>query len=1383
MTDMNMNERPVFLPFLGDTRGGTAEIDWYMQYMTTEEMETFPEATKAWEDGWVVQLTGTATLDMEAAMAVIGLTSAGFDDFDTWWAANGFTVEAGFSDWMSYEGNERLDIYNMYEYAFSPLRWQLDAEKVGDKIVLDYNHISWGMESLMTRWMRDAFTRDHEWYLEDMEFKATIGPEMTTLDVDTAIVYAQYAYETAEDAAPCWMWEALVQDYVHSNFAHPDSEYDIYADKEYLMLSPGSPLYGDWMTYDYAPGIINLTEGETLRFTWPGGEEEMFYVPGPELIPTYGSMTITNSEPFLSDFPGQVSVDLDNRELVYTGPIDMWTWSKDQSTHEGLESEWDRLGVLPYGIPTVEFKLEAPSEATWLAVEGVTSPIDIGVSSEFTVTVMDQFNDPYPGYLGIVTFESTDLEADLPGDYTFLVGDAGVKTFDVTFATPGMQSISATDVDDETITGEQVDIEVVQPLYAHHFDLVVSDGEVKASLPAIVTVTVKDQNGDDFPTYVGEVEFSSTDALAVIVPDPYTFLVGDEGVATFEVTFMTAGLQTLNATDTSDPALNGTLEDIDVLAAPEAASFELTGIPNPALTNSTAHSVTVTVYDQYGDQFPDYLGTVTFTSDPVADIVLPANYEFQVGDDGVYEFVDAITFERAVSFDITCEDTVDSSIFGTVTIMGSDTEPVADHFIVEGIVDMLTYEVSGVTVTMYDDFDTVYELYEGTIEFTTDAPAGTFTLPGLTTFDLADEGTITLSDAISFTEGGTFSVTVTDTSDGSLTGAQTGIVIEDRMPTTLEISDEPSSIAQDFPFSLTVSVMDQYGDPCIGYEGTVVFESTDGSAVLPVDGSFAFEDDGVRVFADIVLVTPGDMDITVTDDSDGTLTDTVTIAVIEVGQREVEYRIYDLLDQPFGEWWEARLGEYGQDIIVSEGENANAFIFLTVPSLMTESPGILYAPYRYAIDASYVPTLTVDTPEFMPVRGTPQEGAEVSLDIYSEYLYDDWWHGYWYDMWDSVPGFWGDKYVENTQEGYLVGTIYNVTMNREAAYEYLLMPTDTDPEAWYATNQADYESYWTDWIVNEGCVRLDIAYGYEDLYYDMKTTTTLVWDEAEDEVTLTIGHVNWGYEVLLTRWLTETQVSPNHEPYYEDFSMSVEYGAASSNLTMDSVAQYSMHAVKANGTADGAAWVWEPNHIDYCDVVDNFVLPTDLPSEYAPYADHTYQSWNTGDTHFSLEAPYEYTPYWFNLSEGETLVFEMPDGDMLGYDGVGLDGAAYGAAFLGDTSAFEAISTTDSASLGYYVTGGPDLSAMESGGVITMVGPLSFNNLVRGDGTLYHGAPWIEVNVGAAKALAAEVPIVEGDASTVAAGSSAASEIVSLVAVMMSTVLLVAAVVLANRRR
>ena len=40
LAETNMNERAEFLPFLGTERGGNAVIDWYMQYLTSDEIKT-----------------------------------------------------------------------------------------------------------------------------------------------------------------------------------------------------------------------------------------------------------------------------------------------------------------------------------------------------------------------------------------------------------------------------------------------------------------------------------------------------------------------------------------------------------------------------------------------------------------------------------------------------------------------------------------------------------------------------------------------------------------------------------------------------------------------------------------------------------------------------------------------------------------------------------------------------------------------------------------------------------------------------------------------------------------------------------------------------------------------------------------------------------------------------------------------------------------------------------------------------------------------------------------------------------------------------------------------------------------------------------------------
>ncbi len=129
--EVNMGERPLFLPFLSGEdgeRGGHATIDWYMQYLTADEIDYYPMSTAAWHDGWVISLNGTVRLDRTAAMAVMNLTDEAFDDFNPWWEENKYEVLHDYTDWVLYEGNERLDIFPMYSYPLTPLRFDIEAE-------------------------------------------------------------------------------------------------------------------------------------------------------------------------------------------------------------------------------------------------------------------------------------------------------------------------------------------------------------------------------------------------------------------------------------------------------------------------------------------------------------------------------------------------------------------------------------------------------------------------------------------------------------------------------------------------------------------------------------------------------------------------------------------------------------------------------------------------------------------------------------------------------------------------------------------------------------------------------------------------------------------------------------------------------------------------------------------------------------------------------------------------------------------------------------------------------------------------------------------------------------------------------------------------------
>lgn len=1091
ISEVNMNERPEFLPLHGNARGGTAVIDWYMQYLTSEEMKRYPDATAGWNDGWVVALYGTVTLDKQAALSVIkGLTSEGYDNFASWWAAHGAEVERDFSDWFQYEaGKERLDIYPMYDAEMQILTWNLDAKKVGDKIVLYYDSVSWGMEALMTRWMHETFLPT-EWYFEDMDFHMTIGPEWADFDIDTAVAYAVYAYETTlEPGVPCWVWEALMQDYVGSSPPeHPHSDFDAYEPFEYLNTAPGSYKYNEMMPYDYTPGVWNLSENETLTFIWPAGEQ-LFKVHVDKGVTGdwMSDMVCVYAEPMPGDNVGAGSVTIDNdaRRVTYTGPIDMWNWSRTQTTHEWLKSEWERMGILPYGAPYVEWKPAKPPARWPASLELTVSPELplVGTTATVTVRVLDQYGALYPGYNGTITFSSNRSDVDLPADYTFTVADSGVHTFNITFHGLWEYNVSARQVDNASIAGWTTDIYVIpEPEVIDHFEV---------SVPGIRGIVLRDQPTD----------------------------------------------------------------------------------------------VYITAYNQYGGR--------------------------------------------------------------------------------------------------------VFKSYSGTVEFSTDAPAGTYTLPAPFTFSPDMKGSAVVHGLI-FSEPGVFNLTVYDRDVPTAKGTATGIRV---------------------------------------------------AAAIP----------------------------------------------------SIDYRIYDMFEEPWGEWWQWRLAAYKTDIILSNKPHEYTMVYN--PD-MRNRQGIIMAPYRWNTTARNVSTVNVHSPEFMPVLGTPDvPGAEARMRIYFQYLNHAWWDTYWVPTWSSNWN-WSSAIeslmTSQESDGYYLGVLYDVVMNRAAAEEWLGMPQTADPVAWWNANRAAYMQEWQRWINYEGNVRLDIWPGYEWPYIDLGTMMNLVVEPSGD-VRLQIAHFNWGYEVLMTRWLNETGIC-THEPYMEDFHFNATLTEDRANVAFDAVAQYNLHAVKANQTAMNPAWVWEPQRIDYV-----YYEGATRNSEFNPWDGRTYTSWNSGDMFLGQEVGYDFTPTWFNLTSYMTLTIELPNRpDVVGYQGVALPYGSIARLKSGDTSAYDSITVHGSMWLGYVADGTPDgmdLSAYYDNEtkVLRLRGPMSFDNFRHADGLLYHSAPWIEFNVeNKTTVTGLSVPsspapssALEGPAAS--ASSSAAVSVVGLAALALSVVVFAALVAVsalgANLRR
>src|SRR5262249_29851701 len=223
--------------------------------------------------------------------------------------------------------------------------------------------------------------------------------------------------------------------------------------------------------------------------------------------------------------------------------------------------------------------------------------------------------------------------ATTPANYTFTVGDAGAKTFSVTLKTVGNQTVTATDTVTSSITGTSDNIAVSAGTATHLS--VSAPSSATAGSPVNVTVTAQDQFNNTATGYTGTVHFTSTDGVAVL-PADYTFTGGDAGVQTFSVTLKTVGNRTVTATDTGNNSITGVSGTIAVTAA--SADHLVVSAPASAPAGS-AFSITVTAQDAFNNTATSYTGTVTFSSSDVAvGRVLPADYTFVAGDNGVHTF-------------------------------------------------------------------------------------------------------------------------------------------------------------------------------------------------------------------------------------------------------------------------------------------------------------------------------------------------------------------------------------------------------------------------------------------------------------------------------------------------------------------------------------------------------------------------------------------------------------------------------------------------------------------------------------------------------------------------------------------------------------------------
>jgi ELWxxDGT repeat protein len=391
-----------------------------------------------------------------------------------------------------------------------------------------------------------------------------------------------------------------------------------------------------------------------------------------------------------------------------------------------------------------------------------------------------------------------------------------------------------------------------------------------AGAPGSFTVTAENADGTTDTGYTGTVYFGSSDGQAAL-PANYTFTPADAGVHTFSGTLKTAGTQAILVTDTANGSVTGSETGITVLPA---AASQLIFAQQPGTTTAgqaISLAVTVDVADPYGNVVTGDRSTETLTLSS-GTFAGGSAMATAAASGGVATF-NALKIDTVGSYTLKATDgslTPASSSSFTVSPAAARTMNVA------GVPSPSTAGVAGnVTVTLKDVYGNIASGYTGTVHFaSSDSKAA---LPANYTFTTADAGKHTFSATLK--TSGTQSITVTDTTMGSLTGTDGGITVSPAAASKFILTG-PASVNAGASFSLTLTVEDAYGNVVTGYTGTVHFTSTDNRATLPANYTFSAADKGVHTFAGMVLRKRGTQKITITDTLNSSLTGSATLDVL-----------------------------------------------------------------------------------------------------------------------------------------------------------------------------------------------------------------------------------------------------------------------------------------------------------------------------------------------------------------------------------------------------------------------------------------------------------------------------------------------------------------------
>lgn len=357
-----------------------------------------------------------------------------------------------------------------------------------------------------------------------------------------------------------------------------------------------------------------------------------------------------------------------------------------------------------------------------------------------------------------------------------------------------------------------------------------------AGVAADVSVTAINTDGTTDTAYTGKVHFSSSDPQAILPSD--ASLVN--GVGSFPVEFLTAGTQTLTATDTLDSTITGNLSSGSQAGpgfaqAPSASG----GVVLSSWCDPNGSDADMYAYDNF----------ILSSNQAINEVDWRGGYYY------------GAPYGKAWDFSITIFDSILGGSQPLVTNPQLPETYLAQYHVGGNAGE--TYVGAAGGIAMYDYhfvLPTAFQAVGGhTYWLRIEASQVGYPDWGVALSTAGNNQHFQFSTgAARFSYGGgdeAFTLKTTET---------VGVVVSPAATAQLVVSALPTTVAAGAVSEFVVTAQDAYGNLTPSYTGTVRFGSSDPQAVLPGDYYFSSTDQGRQTFT-ATLRTAGDQSLSATD--------------------------------------------------------------------------------------------------------------------------------------------------------------------------------------------------------------------------------------------------------------------------------------------------------------------------------------------------------------------------------------------------------------------------------------------------------------------------------------------------------------------------------------